>query len=79
MSIKQTMQQYKEIGHAYINAANFMQRVLAENELNKDVIARHNAALKKQSKQQQQTIEDMTLELARLEKLLAEKKVGAGV
>ena len=70
------IKELREMGFSYLSAANYLKRIMIENERSAKAIKAYNDRIRREARAAQ-TIEAMESELQRLEKLLADKRVKA--
>lgn len=70
------IKELREMGFSYLSAANYLKRVMIENERNAKSNKAYNDRIRREA-QKARSIDEMEAEIERLEKLLADKKVKA--
>lgn len=70
------IKELREMGFSYLSTANYLKRIMIENERNAKAIKAYNDRIRREA-QKARSIDEIESELERLEKLLADKKVKA--
>lgn len=70
------IKELRERGFSYLSTANYLKRIMIENERDAKAIKTYNDRIRKEARAAQ-TISEMESELQRLERLLANKRVKA--